>query len=413
MKRFLLLAALVMSAAHASIPRGSIAIKGKLIYTMVGAPIKNGVVLIENGKIVKVGPADQVTIPAGVPIKAADVVTPGLIDARATVGLTGILNSQGSDQDQLETSGPMQPELRALDAYNPQERLIGYLASFGITTANTGHAPGQLISGQTMIVKLTGNTSDEAAIVPEAMVSATLDPSAAGKPGAPGNRSKQVSMLREAFLKAQEAMKVADKADAAVKVGAAAKGDPKVNLRQDMLIRVLKRELPLLVYADRAQDIVNALRIAKEFNLRLILDGAAEAFLVMDEIKAAGVPVIVHPSMERATGEAENLSFENASRLSKAGIPIAIQSGYEGYVPKVRVVLFEAAIAASNGLGFDGALKAITIDAAALLGISNRVGSLEVGKDGDVAMYDGDPFEYTTHCVGTVIEGTVVSSVIR
>ena len=112
--------------------------------------------------------------------------------------------------------------------------------------------------------------------------------------------------------------------------------------------------------------------------------------------------------MYRAVGDADGLSYETAKVLAEAGVEFAIQSGYEGYVPKVRVVLFEAGAAAGyGGLGFERALRAVTIDAARILGIDGRVGSLAVGKDGDVAMYDGDPFEYTTHCVGTVIEGEV------
>ena len=162
-----------------------------------------------------------------------------------------------------------------------------------------------------------------------------------------------------------------------------------------------------------AHDIASALRLAKEFDIKIWLDGAVEAYMLVDEIKAAGVPVIVHPTMTRAFGEHENLSFETASKLVKAGIPVAIQSGYEAYVPKTRVVLWEAAVAAANGLSFDQALRTITIDAAKILGIADRVGSLEVGKDGDVALYDGDPFEYTSHCVGTVIDGRVVSETVR
>jgi imidazolonepropionase-like amidohydrolase len=117
--------------------------------------------------------------------------------------------------------------------------------------------------------------------------------------------------------------------------------------------------------------------------------------------------------MMRAYSETENTSFETASLLHEAGIPFAIQTGYESYVPKTRVVLFEAAVAASHGLGFEGALATVTIDAARILGIDDRVGSLEKGKDGDIAMYDGDPFEYATHCVGTIIEGEVVSDLRR
>jgi imidazolonepropionase-like amidohydrolase len=139
-----------------------------------------------------------------------------------------------------------------------------------------------------------------------------------------------------------------------------------------------------------------------------VLDGAAEAYLLVDQIKAAGVPVILHPTMFRSRGEAKNLSFETAAKLRAAGIPVALQSGYEGYVPKTRVVLFEAAVAASNGLKFEEALATITIDAAKILGVDDRVGSIEAGKDADLALFDGDPFEYTSHCVGTVTDGRVV-----
>jgi imidazolonepropionase-like amidohydrolase len=176
---------------------------------------------------------------------------------------------------------------------------------------------------------------------------------------------------------------------------------------------VLKGEIPLMITTQRSQDIASALRLAKEFEIKIWLDGADEAYLLVDEIKAAGVPVIVHPTMTRSFADHENLSMETAGKLVAAGIPLALQSGYESYVPKTRVVLFEAAVAAANGLSFDQALRTITIDAARILGIDNRVGSLEVGKDGDVALYDGDPFEYTTHCTGTVIEGRVVSEIVR
>jgi imidazolonepropionase-like amidohydrolase len=117
--------------------------------------------------------------------------------------------------------------------------------------------------------------------------------------------------------------------------------------------------------------------------------------------------------MARASGEKENQSFQSASKLHAAGIPFAIQGGFEAYVPKVRVVLFEAAIAAAHGLNYDAAIESITISPARILGIQDRVGSLEVGKDADLALYDGDPLEYTTHCVGVAINGRVVSSLVR
>jgi imidazolonepropionase-like amidohydrolase len=379
---------------------GDVAVRGETVYTMAGAPLKDAVVIVRGGRIERVGPAAEVAIPAGMRVLTAKVVTPGLVDAHSVVGLTGYLN-QAHDQDQIERSAPVQPELRAVDGYDPEERLVEWVRRFGVTTLHTGHGPGALISGQTMVVKTRGASVEAATVVPVAMVAATLGDSARGAEGkSPGNRAKMVAMLRGELVAAQE---YAKKRETPEKGKETAR-----SLKLDMLERVLKGELPLLVTAHRARDILSALRVASEFRIKVVLDGAAEAYLVKDEIKRAGVPVIVHPTMYRSYGETENLSFETASQLRAAGIPMALQSGFEGYVPKTRVLLFEAAVAAANGLGLEGALAASTIDAARILGLGERLGSLEAGKDGDLALYDGDPFEYTTHCVGVVIEGDVV-----
>jgi imidazolonepropionase-like amidohydrolase len=192
------------------------------------------------------------------------------------------------------------------------------------------------------------------------------------------------------------------------------KSEPAKDLKSEIMLRVIKREVPLLVTAHLAQDILTAIRIAREFNIRIVLDGASDAHMVLEEIKASGFPVIVHPTMGRAGGDTANLSMENAAKIRAAGIRVALQSGYESYVPKTRVVLFEAAMAAGTGRMLPKeAMALITIDAARILGIDDRVGSLEKGKDADLAMYDGDPFEFTTHCTGTIINGRVVSEVVR
>ena len=378
-----------------------IAVRGETVYTMAGAPLKDGIVLVEGGKITRVGPAASVPAPAGHRLLRAKVVTPGLIDAHTVVGLAGYLN-QNHDQDQLERSTAVQPELRAIDSYNPREPLVEYLRGYGVTVLHTGHAPGALISGQTMIVKTAGRTVEQASLKPAAMVAATLGAAARAEQGkSPGTRAKMVAMLRGELLRAR---------DYAEKASRAEKGrEPARDLRLEALAQVLKGEMPLLITVNRANDIVTAIRLGKEFNLPLVLDGAAEAHGVLDEIKASGYPVLLHPTMARAAGETESLSLETAARLRAAGIPFALQSGYESYVPKTRVVLFEAAMAAANGLTFEQTLSSVTIDAASLLGIAGRVGSLEAGKDADIALYDGDPFEYTTHCTGVVLNGQVVS----
>jgi imidazolonepropionase-like amidohydrolase len=332
----------------------------------------------------------------------AKVVTPGLIDARATVGLSGLLN-QPHDQDMLERSAPIHPELRAIDAYNAQDPLVAWLRSFGITTVNTGHAPGALISGQTMVVRTSGHSVERDVIDPAAMITVALGNSAvargeaAAPAKAPGTRAKAVALLRAELIKAQEYAKKREAKDETKR--------PSRDLRLEALLRGLDGTQRFLVTAHRQQDILAALRLAREFKLKMVLDGCADAHLVIEEIKASGFPVVLHPTMARANEDSENLAMDTAAKLAAAGIPFAFQSGYESYVPKTRVVLFEAAIAASRGLGFERALAGLTIDAARILGLEARLGSLAAGKEADLALFDGDPFEFTTHAVGTVVHG--------
>ncbi len=405
--RFHITLAIALIACFSAAPAlAQVAIKAAKLHTMGPAgTIENGVIVITDGKVAAIGPGASVRIPDGYRVLEAVIATPGLIDAHATVGLSGLFNTR-HDSDQLERSAPMQPELRAIDAYNPNDRLVEYVRSFGITTVHTGHAPGETISGQTIIVKTVGRTVDEALVSPLGAIACTLGPWAQKDGGkSPGTRAKVIAILRAELIKAREYDQKVSKAEA----GKA----PDRNLRLEALASALRGEVPLLITAQRAQDIEAALRLRDEFGFKLILDGAAESFLLTDQIKKADIPVIIHPSMMRAVGEMENSSFTTAAKLREAGITIAMQSGYEGYVPKVRIVLFEAAIAAANGLSFEQALATITIDAARILGIDKRLGSLEVGKDGDVALYDGDPFEYTTHCIGAIIDGKVVSEIKR
>jgi imidazolonepropionase-like amidohydrolase len=375
-----------------------LAIRAEQLHPVSSPPIRDGVVIVRAGKIAAVGPSAQTAIPEGFRVIQAKVVTPGLIDAHSVVGLAGYLN-QPHDQDQLDKSAPIQPELRAIDAYNPREKLVQWLREFGITTIHTGHGPGALVSGQTMVAKTRGQTAEEAVVVPYAMLACTL--SGAGRSGkSPGTAAKQVAMLREALLSAKEYATKLEETDMAKR--------PARDLRKEAWVEVLKRRVPLMITAHRHQELISCLRLAKEFDVRVVLDGASEVYQVLDEVRTAGVFVIAHPPMARFAGDMENASRSTPLKLLEAGIPFAFQSGFEDYVPKTRVVLFEAAIAASHGLGQERALRAITLDAARLLGLEARLGSLEVGKDGDLALYDGDLFEYTSHCIGTVIEGQSV-----
>ncbi len=364
-----------------------IAVKAEKIYTMNGETIANGVILIDNSKITDVGTADEIDIPENYKLVEGKIATPGLIDARTVVGLSGIYN-QDHDQDQLETSDPIQPELRAFDAYNSEEELIDWLRKFGITTVNTGHAPGALASGQTMIVKTYGKMEDS--ILDSVFaVAFSLGNEVSSGFKKPGTRAKGIAMLRQIFVDAKAHSE---------------KNNAPKNLKFEILGKVLNKEVPAIITANTAADILGALRLKREFDFDLILDGAAEAYLVLEEIKNENVPVFLHPMMART----KNISWETPKMLQSEGILFAIQGGYESYVPKVRNVLFETAIAVANGLTFEEALAAVTINPAKILGIDSTVGSIKAGKSADIAVYNGDPFEYTSKCCFVIIDGKVL-----
>ncbi len=387
---------LLISATSATAQK---AIVGDTIYTMEGDPIVNGVVLIRDGKIERVGSVAEITIPADYEKFQGSVVTPGLIDARSVVGLAGYYN-QDHDQDQLEYSHALQPDLRAIDAYNSREELVGFLLKNGITTVHTGHAPGAVISGQTMIVKTTGRTVDEALVDSTTALAITLGSVVRSNFDTPGTRSKGVSMLRQELIRAVEYAEKRSNADPERR--------PERDLRLEALADMLDGRLFALITAQRSQDIMTALRLQQEFGFPLIIDGAAEAYLLLDEIADAGVPVIIHPTMVRTRGDTENAAFDTSQKLSEAGIPFAFQSSYETYVPKTRIALFEAAVAVGYGLDRMTALRALTIETASLFGLDNRIGSLQNGKEADIVIFNGDPFEYTSRPTHVFINGRLL-----
>lgn len=381
---------------------GQVAVRGETIHTMTGAPLRNGVVLIgANGRIERVGPASDVAIPTGYRTFDARVVTPGLIDAHTVIGVAGYLN-QPHDQDQLDRTNAIQPALRAVDAYNAREELVAFVRKYGVTTLHTGHGPGALVSGQTMVVKTRGESVEAALVDSLAMLAMTLGPEVSQNYGGkPGTRAKGMALLRAQFLKAQDYTRKRKNADLTKR--------PDRDLDLEMLSLVLDGEVPAMITAQHASEIMSALRLQEEFGFKLVLDGAAESYLLIDEIKRANVPVILHPTMARHSGQLANATFQTAKQLKDAGVTVALQSGFESYVPKTRVVLFEAAMASSYGLTFDQALATVTVDAARVLGLEARIGSIAAGKDGDLALFDGDPFEYTSHVCAVIISGQVVS----
>src|SRR5690606_10378336 len=254
-------AGIAVAFALAAIPSraaAQVAVRAETLYTMAGPAINDGVVLIgRDGKIERVGPASQVRIPDGYRVLTAKVATPGLVDAHTVVGLSGYLN-QPHEQDHLDRTNAIQPELRAFDAYNAEEALVRWLREHGVTTIHTGHGPGALMSGQTMVVKTRGRTVEEALVDSVTMVAMTLGPEvSANYNGRPGTRAKGMALVRAEFIKARDYAKRRKAADES--------RQPARDLKLEILARVLDGEIPALITAQRATEILAALRLQKEF----------------------------------------------------------------------------------------------------------------------------------------------------
>jgi imidazolonepropionase-like amidohydrolase len=373
------------------------------VHTVSGDILTDAVVLLEKGVIQAVGPRDKVEIPAGTPVLTAAVVTPGLIDAHSVVGLTGAVNIP-ADQDQDEKSDPIQPELRVLDGFNPEEPLLEFLRREGVTVIHAVPGRVNVIAGQTGIFRTAGRTAESMAVRFPAGILVNLGeiPKAAYPGKAPTTRMATAALVRSALTQARNyARKGAVKDE---------ERRPARNARHEALALALEKKVPVLFAAHRADDLLTGLRLAKEFDLRARMELATEAYQIRNELLAAGVPVVVHPTMQRAasTMETYHAHLGNAAALANSGIPLAIGTGFEGYVPKTRVLRHEAAVAMVSGLGHDRALRAITLDAARILGIDKEYGSLEVGKAADLVLYDGDCFENRTHVTWTILGGRIV-----
>ena len=391
-----LIAVFILLTGSATL-KAQIAIKAETIYTVSGSPIRNGIVLVKDGKIENVGTG--LSIPEGYKIFETKVLSPGLVDARTLVGISGSLNIP-TDQDQLDKTSPIQPDLRAIDAYNPEENLVKVVRDYGITTIHTGHGVGALVSGQTMIAKTKVGTVETVVLQPLSMLAMTLGPSVSSNFTSPGTKAKQMAMIRTEFIKAQSYQKKQTEKDTTKR--------PAADLKMDALVKLLNGEIKALITANSSNDIMSAIRLAKEFNFKLVINGAAEAYRLIPEIKAANAEIVLHATMARNGGDMVNMNRESAAILTAAGIPVSIESGFEAYVPKTRIILFEAGQAMAHGLSFDEALKTITLNPARLLGIEKRVGSIEIGKDADLVLYNGDPFEYLTKVCVVIIDGVVV-----
>jgi imidazolonepropionase-like amidohydrolase len=373
------------------------------LFPVAKGPMENGAVLVQEGKIVAVGPRSSLKVPPGTPVISAESVTPGLIDAHSSVPLTGEYNI-AADQDADERSDPDQADLRVLDAFNPSEPLLRFLLEQGVTVVHACPGRENVIAGVTGVFRTHGAQAESMVLrFPQSLLFNLGEaPKETYKGQRPGTRMGTAAIIRKAFTDAVNYRRKREHPKA---------GEPPLdtNLKLESLQAALDRKVSVLFCAQKADDLMTAMRLINEFHLYGRLALAAEAYLVTDQIAAAKIPVIVHPTMQRVESmETLNSYLGNAAALADAKIPLAIGSGFEDYVPKTRVVRMEAAIAMVYGLGRDAALRAITLDAARILGIDAQYGSLEPGKVADLVLYDGDPFEHATHVTTVFVGGRLV-----
>lgn len=372
------------------------AFTGATIMPVSGTPVENGTLVIRDGKVLAVGDADSVRIPrnsTNVDVTGS-VIVPGLVDSHSHIGEVA-----GAD-----ASAPIQPEARVLDSINIRDAGFKRARAGGITTANLMAGSGHLMSGQTIYVKLRdGNTiealayrrSDGRVAGGMKMANGT---NSRGEPPFPGTRAKSAALVRQQFVAAMEYRDKIERAD----------GDdekmPDRNLGLEALVEVLEGERVVHQHTHRHDDVLTALRLRDEFGYRIVLHHVSEAHRVADEIAAADVPVsLIIVDSPGGKLEAMNLDLKSPPVLEQAGVDVGFHT--DDYITDSRLFLRMGALAVRSGMSRDKALEGLTLAGARMLGLDERVGSLEQGKDADFVILSGDPFSVYTRVLETWVEG--------
>ncbi|HET9386017.1 MAG TPA: amidohydrolase family protein [Gemmatimonadales bacterium] len=371
----------------------TIAITGGTVYPVSGPKIENATVLIRDGRIAAVG--TNVTVPAGATrVDAAGKwVTPGLIDGAGQMGLREISSIQETNEATLR-GNEVAAAFNVLEGINPASTLIAVNRIEGVTTT-LAVPSGDLIWGQAALIDLDGNTIEAMRVrSPAAMVA---DLSEGAKSAGGGSRAGVAQRLRRVFDDALEYARRGPTYQRAQNEGLAASA---ADLQA--LLPVLRGQLPLITVANRRSDIETALRIAREYKLRLILAGAAEGWMISDQIAAAGVPVLVEPLQNIPTFDALGIRYENAALLAKGGVKVAL---LEPATENSRNLRQQAGNAVASGMTWEQALRAVTLTPAEIFSVADRYGSLEAGKVANVVVWSGDPFEFSTGVEHVYIRG--------
>ena len=376
-----------------------IAYTGAHIIPIAGAEIPDGVLVIQNGKIVTVGATGAVNIPAGARVVDAKskVIMPGIVDSHSHIG-----EPEGGD-----ASSPIQPDVRVLDSINVRDAHFDKARAGGVTTANVMPGSGHLSSGQTLYLKLRkGNTIEDLLIkLPDGSIAGGLKMANGTNPRRaapfPGTRGKAAALVRADFIKAQEYR---------AKV-LAAKGDasklPPRDLRMEALVEVLDGKRTVQFHTHRHDDIMTVIRLSEEFHFKVVLHHVSDGWMVADEIAKAKVPVsVIVIDSPGGKEEAKDVQLFTPARLESAGVPFGFHT--DDPITDSRLFLRSAGLAVRAGLSRSTALNAMTLANAKILGLDSRVGSLEPGKDADFILLSGDPLSIYSHVLETWIEGRKV-----
>ena len=376
-------------------------IKNAYLKTMAGEDIPGGSVLIDdNGKIAAVG--KEIDAPDAQVIDAQGrLVTPGCVDAHCHIGLDNeAMGWEGHDYNEIVD--PITPQMRAIDSINPMDEAFDNALQFGVTTACTGPGSANVVGGSFVAIKLAGNRVDNMIVKnPLAMKCAFGENPkrcyGQGMKKSPMTRMATAALLRELLAKTRRYME--DKENGK---------NPAVDMKLEAMIPVLRKEIPLKAHAHRADDIFTAIRVAKEFDVNITLDHCTDGSLIADDLAKEGLPAFVGPSLGgKSKIELKNKSFTTPAELHKAGVPISIIT--DAPVIPLQYLPMCAGLAADAGLPVEEAWKAITINPAVQTGIGDRVGSLEVGKDGDVVIWNADPMSTVgAHAYMTIVDGNIV-----
>jgi len=382
-------------------------IRGGTIFTMTGLPLKDGAIMIKDGKIERIG--SNIDIPHGCPVVEADdfVVMPGLVNPRSYMSIA--LNwRKVSSTDEI--SKPVVPEMEVKHAIDPQSPDFYFARQLGVTTAMVTPGNRNVIGGQGVIIKTAGSVVDQMILRDQSIMVFGMGDLAKRTNSMPTTRMGIAYLLRKALTKAREYMD-----QKGLKNGKENEMRSPRNFSTEALIPVLQRKKAVLIHCHRSDDIRAAIRLADEFNLKMILTGGTEAYKVADEIKRRGIPVILERIYRRRT-RFDDGDFEpsNPALLAKAGIRFAFkpEEGGRWIAPAVAWgggdMMELAALAVKHGLDEERALRAITIDAAKIIEMDQRVGSLEPGKDANILILKGHPLRVRSLPVAVFIEGKLV-----